>query len=163
MTNLKSMKRRCVLPLSCSMPVITAGATLPRPRRVAFPRAIVLAAAVALTCGPANAKVQLSKIFGSNMVIQRGQPVSIWGTCSANSKVQINLGAEGASAVSGRAGAPSSISFASSLADWENPPNQGGCMLPGMLPDRILSKFPAYLWRSLLGWEGRMSGPGLIR
>lgn len=49
----------------------------------------------------ANAGVKLPNIFGSNMVIQRGQPVAVWGTCSPNAAVQVSLATRSASAIAG--------------------------------------------------------------
>ena len=39
----------------------------------------------------ANADVVLPKVITSNMVIQRGQPISIWGTADAGEKVKVDL------------------------------------------------------------------------
>jgi len=39
----------------------------------------------------ADADVVLPKVITSNMVIQRGQPISIWGTADAGEKVKVNL------------------------------------------------------------------------
>ena len=64
-------------------------------------QAILLAGIMLSACGLANAEVQLPKILSSNMVIQRGQSVSIWGTCNAGAKVQVSLGDESASVIAG--------------------------------------------------------------
>jgi sialate O-acetylesterase len=58
-----------------------------------------LAGITLLVCGLANAEIQLPKIFSSNMMIQRDQPVRVWGTCSASAKVQVSLGTESASTI----------------------------------------------------------------
>jgi len=52
-------------------------------------------------CGLANAEVRLPNVFGSNMVIQRDQPVRVWGTCNPGARVQVGLGAESGMAIAG--------------------------------------------------------------
>ncbi len=49
--------------------------------------------------GIAHAEVNLAKPFASNMVIQRGLPVHVWGECNSNSSVQVNLGTQRVSTV----------------------------------------------------------------
>jgi sialate O-acetylesterase len=48
----------------------------------------------AATSGIAHAEVSLAKFFSSNMVIQRGLPVHVWGECNSNSSVQVSLGTQ---------------------------------------------------------------------
>jgi sialate O-acetylesterase len=63
----------------------------------AFRRILLMAAAAALWAGGlANAQVALPGIFGDNMVLQRGQPVRVWGTATPKAKVSVQLGAQGA-------------------------------------------------------------------
>jgi sialate O-acetylesterase len=51
----------------------------------------VLAGVLAMLCGPARADVSLPSILGSNMVLQREQPVPIWGWASPGEKVSVTL------------------------------------------------------------------------
>jgi sialate O-acetylesterase len=98
------MKYRCTHSLFQRMPTTPTETTISgqlRLPRLPINQAILLAGIILLTCGLANAEVQLPKILSSNMVIQRDQPVHVWGTCSANAKVQVSLGAESANAIAG--------------------------------------------------------------
>jgi sialate O-acetylesterase len=52
---------------------------------------------VLFVCDLANAGVRLPNYFSSNMVIQRDQPVDVWGTSSANARVETSLGSDSAS------------------------------------------------------------------
>ena len=65
---------------------------------------MALAGAGLFACGFVNAEVRLPKILGSNMVVQRGQPVRVWGECSPNANVQVSLGAQHATANAGADG-----------------------------------------------------------
>ena len=51
--------------------------------------------------GLAVAEVHLPNIFGNNMVIQRGEPVRVWGTGKADSKVSLSMGKQRAIAETG--------------------------------------------------------------
>ena len=46
----------------------------------------------ALVCSPVRAAVLLPPIFGSNMVVQSGEPMSLWGWADVGEKVTIKLG-----------------------------------------------------------------------
>jgi sialate O-acetylesterase len=59
-----------------------------------FCLAILVSGITAVTSGIAKAEVSLARVFGSNMVIQRGLPVHVWGACASNSTVQVSLGAQ---------------------------------------------------------------------
>jgi sialate O-acetylesterase len=67
---------------------------LHRPNRFA----LALAGAVLLACEPASSEVWLPKVFGSNMLVQRGQPVRVWGKCHPHASVQVSLGSRQAAA-----------------------------------------------------------------
>jgi sialate O-acetylesterase len=54
-----------------------------------------------LACMSACAEVSLPKIFGSNMLVQRGQPVRVWGKCNPKSAVEVNFGPRHATAQAG--------------------------------------------------------------
>ena len=58
-----------------------------------------------LVSEPASSEVWLPKIFGSHMLVQRGQPVRVWGKCPPNASVQVSLGARQATARAGADGA----------------------------------------------------------
>jgi sialate O-acetylesterase len=60
-----------------------------------------VAGAGLLACGYASAEVRLPKILGDNMVVQRNQPVCVWGTCDPKANVQVRLGAQSAAANAG--------------------------------------------------------------
>ena len=53
---------------------------------------------VLCACGLAKAEIRLPKIFGSNMVIQRGQAARVWGKCNPNAIVLVKLGLQSATA-----------------------------------------------------------------
>ena len=55
---------------------------------------ICLVGIVLFVCGLANAGAGCRIILGSNMVVQRGQPVEVWGTSSVNARVEVSLGVE---------------------------------------------------------------------
>ena len=80
---------------------------MPRKSRVEYTRveqhvrALALAGAVLLACASAQAELRLPKIFGSNMLVQRGQPVRIWGKCGPNAKVQVSVSSRNAIALAG--------------------------------------------------------------
>src|SRR5215831_11713304 len=63
--------------------------------------ALRLAGAVFLACTSAHAEVWLPKIFGSNMLVQRGQAVRVWGKCDPNATVQVSFGFRQATAHAG--------------------------------------------------------------
>ena len=67
--------------------------------------ALALAGGMFLVGELASAEVWLPRIFGSNMLIQRGQPVRVWGKCPPNASVQISLGSRQATALAGADGA----------------------------------------------------------
>jgi sialate O-acetylesterase len=60
--------------------------------------ALALAGAGLLACGFANAEVRFSKLFGNDMVVQRGLPIRVWGDCTPNANVQVSLGTQRATA-----------------------------------------------------------------
>ena len=64
--------------------------------------ALALAGGMFLVGKPASAEVWLPKIFGNNMLVQRGEPVRVWGKCSPNASVQVSLGSRQATARAGR-------------------------------------------------------------
>lgn len=53
---------------------------------------MVLASAGLVACDSASAEVRLPKIFGSNMVVRRDQPVRVWGESSPQAGIRISLG-----------------------------------------------------------------------
>jgi sialate O-acetylesterase len=63
--------------------------------------ALVLTGAILFACASAHAEVWLPKIFGSNMLVQRGQPVPVWGKCEPNGTVQVTFGSRHATAQAG--------------------------------------------------------------
>jgi sialate O-acetylesterase len=65
---------------------------------------IALVGAGPFTCGLANAEVRVPKIFGSNMVVQRGQRVQVWGECNPNAKVTVSFGNQQTTAQAGADG-----------------------------------------------------------
>jgi sialate O-acetylesterase len=65
---------------------------------------LVLAGAVLVACDSAHAEVWLPKIFGSNMVVQRGQPVRVWGKCPPKGTVQVSFADRHATAQAGLEG-----------------------------------------------------------
>lgn len=56
---------------------------------------------ISLTTMPAAADVKLSKIFGSNMVLQRGMEIPVWGWADAGEEVTVQLGEHTAKAKTG--------------------------------------------------------------
>lgn len=50
---------------------------------------LMMAGLIAVAC--ANATVRLSKIFGNSMVLQRDQPIVIWGWADANEKISVQF------------------------------------------------------------------------
>jgi sialate O-acetylesterase len=67
--------------------------------------ASALAGVMLLVSQLASAEVSLPKIFGSNMLVQREQPVRVWGKCTPNAAVQISLGPQRAEVRVGADGA----------------------------------------------------------
>jgi sialate O-acetylesterase len=63
--------------------------------------ALALTGAVFLACTSAHAEVWLPKIFGNNMLVQRDQPVRVWGKCDPNGTVQVSFGSRHATAHAG--------------------------------------------------------------
>ncbi len=52
---------------------------------------LTLAAAL-VACGtPSNAEVQCPPVFGTHMVLQRDQPVPVWGTAAAGEKITVEF------------------------------------------------------------------------
>ena len=47
-----------------------------------------------LSSHPASATVKLPAIFSDNMVLQRDQPIAVWGWADPNETVSVTLGAE---------------------------------------------------------------------
>jgi len=62
---------------------------------------VALMGTVFLACASACAEVSLPKILGSNMLVQRDQPVRVWGKCDPNSTVQVSFGPRQATAQGG--------------------------------------------------------------
>jgi len=58
----------------------------------------LVAGLIAATSGTTHAEPRLAKVFASNMVIQRGLPVNLWGESNPNSSVQISLSGQRATA-----------------------------------------------------------------
>ena len=52
----------------------------------------LLAVLVAIACPPAQAEVKLPAILGDNMVLQREQPLPIWGWDAPGTELQVSLG-----------------------------------------------------------------------
>ena len=44
------------------------------------------------TCSTAEAAPQLASLFSDHAVLQRGRPISVWGTASPGEKVDVSLG-----------------------------------------------------------------------
>ena len=65
---------------------------------------ITVAGACLLAGMMAKAEVRLPKIFASNMVVQRGLPVQVWGECNPGSSVQVSLGPRQGTAIAGTNG-----------------------------------------------------------
>ena len=59
----------------------------------------------ALLVGDVRAEVRLPKIFGSNMVLQRGQDVPVWGWADAGEQVIVSIGDASATATAADDGA----------------------------------------------------------
>ncbi|MFA6109030.1 MAG: 9-O-acetylesterase, partial [Candidatus Latescibacterota bacterium] len=61
--------------------------------RVTCPR-LLFAALVAATlcCGNAAAEVRLPALFGDHMVLQREQPIRVWGWAAPGEPITIDLG-----------------------------------------------------------------------
>ena len=53
---------------------------------------------------PSQADVKLPDIFSDNMILQREQPVPVWGTADPGEKVKINLNGQSVSATAGKDG-----------------------------------------------------------
>ena len=66
---------------------------------------LLLVGGALLVCGLAKAELRLPEIFGSNMVVQRGQPVLVWGESNPNASLQVSLGPAQAVCRSGPDGA----------------------------------------------------------
>jgi sialate O-acetylesterase len=77
------------LPAGGCRPAVPAGKAFPGSRRS---RVISLVSVGLLACGLANAQLELPGIFASNMVVQRGQPVRVWGTGAPGARVEVTLG-----------------------------------------------------------------------
>lgn len=63
-----------------------------------------LIATLALLSSTAFADARLPKIFGDNMVLQRGKPIAVWGWADAGEKVTVKLGDKEASATADEKG-----------------------------------------------------------
>ena len=57
---------------------------------------LALATSVLVACDSANAELSLPKIFGNNMLVQRSEPVRVWGKCDPKGTVQVSFGARNA-------------------------------------------------------------------
>src|SRR5262249_33916846 len=63
--------------------------------------ALALAGAALLAHASARGEVWLPEIFGNNMLVQRGQPVRVWGKCAPNGTVQVSFDSRHATAHAG--------------------------------------------------------------
>src|SRR3974390_1157458 len=63
-----------------------------------------LTAALLVAYASARAELSLPKMFSSNMLVQREQPVRVWGKSAPNSTVQVDLGSRNATAHAGADG-----------------------------------------------------------
>lgn len=61
-------------------------------------QASVVGAGLILACSPASADVQLPKLISNGMVLQRNQPVRIWGKATPGEKVTVSIQGKSASA-----------------------------------------------------------------
>ena len=66
----------------------------------------------------ADAKLKVSKAFGSGMILQQKQPIKVWGEASPNETVLVKLGSEEQEAVTSEEGRWS-VSFAAREASFE--------------------------------------------
>jgi len=75
-------------------------------RRLQLSVLAIMAATSLVLVSPASAKVKLSHVFGSHMVLQRDQPIPVWGLADPDEKVVVKLGDQPAvTATADKAGA----------------------------------------------------------
>jgi sialate O-acetylesterase len=65
----------------------------------------VLAAGAALAAGVVSADVSLPNVFNHNMVLQRGQPVPVWGWAAPDEPVTVSFAGQSKKTVAGKDGA----------------------------------------------------------
>ncbi|HQL51874.1 MAG TPA: sialate O-acetylesterase, partial [Kiritimatiellia bacterium] len=65
----------------------------------------VLAASAALVAGAVSADVSLPNVFNHNMVLQRGQPVPVWGWAAPGEQVTVSFAGQSKKTVAGQDGA----------------------------------------------------------
>ena len=89
---------------------------MPRFHRVRRIVGIVLSCCVIAAAGRCAADVRLPRIFGNQMVLQRGLPVRVWGTAAPGEKVTVSIGKN------------ESAATAAANGKWsvELPPPEGG-------------------------------------
>lgn len=63
-----------------------------------------IALALALVCGMARGELKLAEIFGDGLVLQRGQPVAVWGEADPGERVRVVFGGQEKTAVADAAG-----------------------------------------------------------
>ena len=67
-------------------------------------RLFLLAIALAAIASPLHAAVTLPRLFGDNMVLQRGQPVPVWGKADPGEKVVVSFAGQEKTATAGEDG-----------------------------------------------------------
>ncbi len=67
-----------------------------KPASVRKPALVVLALMTAAVGGAARAEVSLSKIFSDNMMLQRNQPIRVWGQAAPGEAVAVSLAGKAA-------------------------------------------------------------------
>jgi sialate O-acetylesterase len=72
--------------------------------RAAVGVSAVLAAALAIGAPAVSADIRLPQVFGDHMVLQRDQPIVVWGWADAGERVTVTLAGRTATAVAGAAG-----------------------------------------------------------
>ena len=98
---------RPLAPARRETPGSLIGSVAPSLSCVCPPRNLQLAAALVaglLGCGTSRAELKLPQLFGNNMVVQREQPVRVWGESSPNAEIKLTLGSTGVTAHADSAG-----------------------------------------------------------
>ncbi|MDD4443134.1 MAG: sialate O-acetylesterase, partial [Kiritimatiellae bacterium] len=65
----------------------------------------VLVAGAALVAGAVSADVSLPNVFNHNMVLQRGQPVPVWGWAAPGEPVTVSFAGQSKKTVADKVGA----------------------------------------------------------
>ena len=65
----------------------------------------LFASACAVSVLTASADIKMPRIFSNCMVLQRGEPVNVWGTAAPNAKVEVSFGGQKVSTKAGEDGA----------------------------------------------------------